>query len=154
MPLRIVVAVLAGLLACGLPLWPIPYREVSMPGNPAASTWLMLGALAGLLAGYLVRERLRAPVAAVTGGFVLAVLVRVSVETARDPTSHNLWPFEVVIAAGVGVLAAMIGVGIARVLQWATGRASSRGGAVSSASRSHGQSAEISPFAAPDRGRR
>ena len=87
----------------------------------------MLSALAGLLAGYLLRERLRTPVAAVTGGFVLAVLGRVSVETARDPTSHNLWPFEVIIASGVGVLAAMIGVGIARVLQWATGRALSRG---------------------------
>ncbi|MGH7497564.1 MAG: hypothetical protein ACREL3_01800 [Gemmatimonadales bacterium] len=117
MRLRFVVATLAGLLACGLPLWPIPYKQVSMPGNPAASVWLLLGALAGMLAGYLLRERFWVPVLAVTSGFVLAVLGRVQVETTRDPTSHNLWPFEVVIAGGIGLAAALIGVGIARVLQ-------------------------------------
>jgi hypothetical protein len=83
MRLRIVAATLAGLLACGLRLWPIPYRQVSLPGNPAASTWLLLGAMAGVVAGYLVRQRLWIPIASVTGGFVLAVLVRVEVETTR-----------------------------------------------------------------------
>ena len=117
MRVRLIAATLAGLLACGLPLWPIPYREVSMPGNPAASAWLLLGALAGLLAGHLLREGVRVPVLAVTAGFVLAVLGRVGVETSRDPTSHNLWPFEVIIAGSIGLAAAVIGVGIARVLQ-------------------------------------
>lgn len=120
MPLRLVVSTLAGLLACGLPLWPIPYREVSMPGNPSTATWLLLGALAGLLAGHLLRQRKRNAILAVAGGFVLAVLLRVAVETARDPTSHNLWPFEVVIAGGIGLMAATIGVGLARLLQRAT----------------------------------
>jgi uncharacterized membrane protein YfcA len=117
MRVRLIAATLAGLLACGLPLWSIPYREVSMPGNPAASVWLLLGGLAGLLAGHLLRERVRVPVLAVTAGFVLAVLGRVGVETSRDPTSHNLWPFEVIIAGSIGLAAAVIGVGIARVLQ-------------------------------------
>lgn len=117
MRLRLIAATLAGLLACGLPLWPIPYREVSMPGNPAASIWLLLGALAGVLAGHLLRQKMRVPVLAVTAGFVLAVLARVAVETARDPTSHNLWPLEVIIAGGIGLVAALIGVAIARLLQ-------------------------------------
>jgi uncharacterized membrane protein YfcA len=120
MPTRIIVAIVAGLLACGLPLWPIPYREVSMPGNPAASVWLLLGSLAGLVAGYLLRHKKRIPVLAVTAGFVLAVLGRVGVETTRDPTSHNLWPFEVVIAGSIGLAAAVIGVGVARMLQRVT----------------------------------
>lgn len=91
-----------------------------MPGNPAASVWLLLGALAGVLAGHLLRQRLWVPVLAVTAGFVLAVLGRVVVEAARDPTSHNLWPVEVVIAGGIGLVAALIGVGVARMLQRAT----------------------------------
>jgi hypothetical protein len=37
------------------------------------------------------------------------VLLRVVIETAADPTSHNLWPFEVVIGAGVGALVALAG---------------------------------------------
>ncbi len=117
MSLRVLASTLAGLLACGLPLWPIPYREVSMPGNPSTAVWMFLGALAGLLAGHLLRQRKRNAILAVTAGFVLAVLLRVGVETARDPTSHNLWPFEVVIAGGIGLVAATIGVGLARLLQ-------------------------------------
>lgn len=40
---------------------------------------------------------------------VILVIVRIIVDTSRDPTSHNLWPFEIVmfgaIALGVvGVL--------------------------------------------------
>ena len=92
-----------------------------MPGNPVASVWLLFGALAGILAGQLLRQRIWVPVLAVTAGFVLAVLGRVEIETARDPTSHNLWPFEVIIAGGIGLAAALIGVGLARVLQRSTG---------------------------------
>jgi len=120
MPIALALTVLAGLLACGLPLWPIPYREVSMPGNPAPSTWLILGSLAGALAGALVRSGLKAPILGVTAGFVLAVLVRVAWETAADPTTHNLWPFEVVIAGFFGVLSGVIGVVLTRVVQRVT----------------------------------
>ncbi|MEO8139979.1 MAG: hypothetical protein ABI742_10045 [Gemmatimonadota bacterium] len=117
MRLRIAVAVLAGLLACGLPLWPIPYREVSLPGNPRPLTWLLLGAGAGLLAGYLLRNNWRTPWLSVAAGFVLAVLARIQIETSRDPTSHNLWPFEVIIVAGFGLMAGLLGVALARLLQ-------------------------------------
>ena len=38
-----------------------------------------------------------------------AVWARVVVETAKDPTSHNLWPFEIAIAMVVGMACALIG---------------------------------------------
>jgi len=109
--------VLAGLLSCGLPLWPIPYNQVSMPGNPSGMVWLLAGGAAGFLAGFLLRPGLRWPTLSVAAGFVLAVLIRVAVETTRDPTSHNLWPFEVIIAGGFGLAAGLLGVGIARLVQ-------------------------------------
>lgn len=114
---RVGVAILAGLLACGLPLWPIPYSRVSMPGNPSAEVWLLGGAASGLLAALLLRTRFIWPTLCVAAGFVLAVLGRVAVETSRDPTSHNLWPFEVVVAGAIGAFAAAIGVGLGRVAQ-------------------------------------
>jgi uncharacterized membrane protein HdeD (DUF308 family) len=117
----IALAVLAGVLACGLPLWPVPYSHVSMPGNPSMTTWLLAGACAGLLAGFLVRPGVRAPTIAVAAGFVLAVLARVAVETSHDPTSHNLWPFEAVIAGGLGLIAGLVGVLIARLVQRLSG---------------------------------
>jgi hypothetical protein len=46
----------------------------------------------------------------VPAGIVGFVILRIAVDTAADPTSHNLWPLEVLIAgfaslAIVGVLA-------------------------------------------------
>ncbi|MEO8031625.1 MAG: hypothetical protein ABJC74_16265 [Gemmatimonadota bacterium] len=120
--IRLLMGVVAGTAACGILLWPIPYSEVSLPGNPSGTSLLLAGGLAGFLAGTVVRPGLRAPILAVTLGFVLAVVLRVSVETSRDPTSHNLWPFEVVIAGLIGLAAAAIGVGLARSIQRAIKR--------------------------------
>ena len=110
-------AFLVACLACGLPLWPIPYAQVSMPGNPAATTWLMAGSLAGLLAALLHPRRWRLPIGLTGAGFVAAVVSRVAVETLRDPTSHNLWPFEVVIAGGIGLMAGLLGTSLAHLVQ-------------------------------------
>lgn len=38
-----------------------------------------------------------------------AVLLKVLVDVIADPTSHNLWPFEVAIAIGVGAVPAALG---------------------------------------------
>ena len=37
------------------------------------------------------------------------VVLRIVVDVARDPTSHNLWPFELLMwgAASVGILGAL-----------------------------------------------
>ena len=36
------------------------------------------------------------------------------------PSTHNLWPFEIIIAGGIGLAAATVGVGASRLLQRAT----------------------------------
>jgi ABC-type branched-subunit amino acid transport system permease subunit len=47
------------------------------------------------------------------------VLARVIVDVVRDPTSHNLWPFEIVIAVLVGAAAAVAGALLGSLLLWA-----------------------------------
>lgn len=42
-------------------------------------------------------------------GVPLAVLAKLMVDLASDPTSHNLWPFELAIAAAVGFAAGLVG---------------------------------------------
>lgn len=116
MKARIAIATLAGVLTCGLPLWPLRYREVQMGENPSAVVWLALGTGAALLAGWLL-PRWRLPVLSITAGFVIAVLLRVQVETMRDPTTHNLWPFEVAIAGFFGCASSLAGVAMARLIQ-------------------------------------
>ena len=45
--------------------------------------------------------RLAAAIPAVAMGFVV---LRILVDTARDPTAHNLWPFEILMVGGVSSL--------------------------------------------------
>jgi hypothetical protein len=125
---RVLVAVAAGALSCGIPLWPIPYERVSMPSHPSASVWLLGGAVSGALAAALLRPGFRTPTLAVGLGFVLAVVGRVWVETARDPTSHNLWPFEVVIAGSIGLAGGLLGTLVTRAVERFGRSSASRGG--------------------------
>jgi hypothetical protein len=53
-----------------------------------------------------------------------AVFARVVYDGLRDPTSHNLWPFEIAIAIGVGLPAALAGAVLGWLVLRATGRRS------------------------------
>lgn len=67
----------------------------------------VLSLLVGFVAAEVVAIRqwtggwqLTALMPATVVGFVV---LRIVVDTCRDPTSHNLWPFEIVIWAGLGL---------------------------------------------------
>ena len=58
---------------------------------------------------YAGASRFFIAVAVVGSAAPAAVMARVARETAADPTSHNLWPFEVVFSGAVGWLMAAAG---------------------------------------------
>jgi hypothetical protein len=54
----------------------------------------------------------------VTIGYVIASIVKISVDLKVNPTSHNLFPFEVLISGFVGIVAALIGSAIGMIYKW------------------------------------
>lgn len=54
--------------------------------------------------------------AAVPAALMTFVVLRIAIDTTRDPTSHNLWPFEVLIA-GAESVGAMIVLAIVRTFR-------------------------------------
>jgi hypothetical protein len=96
-------------LVVGVPYWAIPYAQVSLPGTLMGLELLIVPA-----AAFALRFPLRVPFlpAAATPGLAVpaAVLARVAWEVVQDPTSHNLWPFEAVLAALLGFGVALAGV--------------------------------------------
>ncbi len=102
----------AAFLACvaivGVPYARLAYHEVSLP-----SSLMGPGVVAVALAACLLRATgaasWRRAVVVAGSAMPAVVLARVSVETGQDPTSHNLWPFELVIALGVGFLCSTAG---------------------------------------------
>jgi hypothetical protein len=102
------VAFVAAFVAVGIPYWRLPYSQVSLPdalyGPGLAVVFVAAAALC-----WRYGSGVRAAAVAAGAAPLAAVVARVIFETAWDPTSHNLWPFEVVIAATVGMLVACSG---------------------------------------------
>ena len=91
----------ASVLLTGVPYWSVPYRSVSLPGTLMTPGLIAL-VLAAAVIGFTRRHGVMKQ-AAIVGLSVPAIVVaRVTWEVMRDPTSHNLWPFEVVIALVIG----------------------------------------------------
>jgi hypothetical protein len=63
---------------------------------------ILIGVVA-LVARVLIDARFPRVVLVLAAAVPAAVMARVVVDTTRDPTSHNLWPFELVIAFLVGL---------------------------------------------------
>lgn len=100
-----------GFFTVGLPYWQIAYSKVSLPDTLYGSGLLVVGLLAA--AAHAFGKARFAPTILVVGAAVpAAVLARVVVDTATDPTSHNLWPFEFIIAAVVGMVCSSAGAAV------------------------------------------
>ena len=107
--IRILVAAFAAsFLATGLPYWPIPYAQVELPGDIWGWGLVVVSVVAFACRAFLGT---RAWLTALVAGSAVpaAVFARVVVEGIQDPTSHNLWPLELILSAGPGLLAAGVG---------------------------------------------
>lgn len=101
-----VFAFLAAFFAVGVPYWRIPYSQASLPNSLYGWGLVVILVLAAVLRFKATFMRAFIAVGLAVPAMVLA---RVVAETSRNPTSHNLWPFEIIIAAGVGFSVALAG---------------------------------------------
>lgn len=94
-------SVAASFLAVGIPYWPIPYSNLNLP-DAVLEPGLVVVAISALLLRIYGVAALWRVIWMVGGSVALAVMARVVVDGVRDPTSHNLWPFEIIIALVIG----------------------------------------------------
>lgn len=104
-------------IGVGAIYWRVPYSRADVTSIGAWGAAIV----ATLTAGAIIAGRCRFwPSVLAMGGVVPVVVgVRVVVEGLRDPTSHNLWPFEMVFAAVVGLALALAGGAIGSLVAWA-----------------------------------
>jgi hypothetical protein len=101
-------AFVVSFFAVGFPYWQIPYAKISLPSTLYGTGLLVVGILAAAARAF-GKARLLAVILAIDGAVPASILARIAVDTAKDPTSHNLWPFEFIIAAVLGVLCSSAG---------------------------------------------
>jgi hypothetical protein len=104
-----VATVFLGFLAGGLPLWPVPYYSIDLSNPGFLGQWIGAGIIAGGFPAALSSLSMHRSAVLLGAGFGMAVLARVLFEIIQDPTTHNLWPFEVAISVAVGLLAGIGG---------------------------------------------
>jgi len=101
-------AFVVGFFSVGFPYWQVTYAKVSLPDTLYGAGLLVVAVLAAAARAF-GKARLVAVILVVGAAVPAAVLTRVGVETAKDPTSHNLWPLELIIAAVIGIACSSAG---------------------------------------------
>jgi hypothetical protein len=104
----LIAAFVVSFFAVGLPYWQIPYAKVSLPSTLYGTGLLVVGVLAAAARAF-GKARLLTVILAVGAAVPAPILPRIAVDTAKDPTSHNLWPFDFIIAAVLGALCSSAG---------------------------------------------
>ena len=110
---------LVGFLVVGVPYWRIPYNKATSSAVTGGA--ILIGVIA-LIARVLIEARFSRVVLVLAAAVPAAVMARVVVDTMRDPTSHNLWPFELVIAFMVGLAGTVPGTLLGSVLRRMLGK--------------------------------
>lgn len=116
----VVLAAVTSFLAVGVPYWAVPYSKLNLPSALMGPGLLVIGSAALLLCASRAARLSRTLL--VLGAVMPAVVsTRAFVEALGDPTSHNLWPLEVIISLSVGAVVvlpgAIVGALIARVIR-------------------------------------
>lgn len=88
-------AFLSGFFLIGIPYWSLDYSEVALPDSLSPFGLAAVATMAFLLVTMRISS-LRKSTATMLAAPATAVMARVVYETSLDPTSHNLWPFEIV----------------------------------------------------------
>jgi hypothetical protein len=101
-------AFVVSFFAVGFPYWQIPYAKVSLPSTLYGPGLLVVGLLAAAARAF-GKARFLTVILAAGAAVPAPILARIVVDTTKDPTSHNLWPFEVIIAAVIGALCSSAG---------------------------------------------
>ncbi|WP_411358222.1 hypothetical protein [Pseudidiomarina salilacus] len=101
-----------GFLLVGIPFWLEPYETVTVPNS-----FFGWGVLVVFLAAAFLRALAHFSFLhswLIAGAIIPAVtMARTLVEVVIDPTSNNLWPLVLILAAGTGAIVAIAGAGIA-----------------------------------------
>lgn len=95
-----VVALLFSFCTAGLFYWTIPYDDLNLP-NALITPALIVIALSAILLQSFTEISFAKNLNVMAAVIPAVVLSRVIIDGLSDPTSHNLWPIELVIAAAV-----------------------------------------------------
>jgi len=83
-------------LAAGISnYWILPYGEIEILSTYFLTKWIAVAIVIGFVSILLLQRKIIDTATITTIGFVAAVFSRVIIDAIKDPSTHNLWPFEI-----------------------------------------------------------
>ena len=76
-----------------------------------ATAWCAIALVAGLLVRVFSDTKLWIGFVGVIAAAIAANMLNITVDVSRDPTSHNLFPFELVITTVIAAFGGIVGLG-------------------------------------------
>lgn len=116
LPWASVACSVGGCVAMGLSYWSLPYNRVNLP-NGLFTPGLVLLAISAIALQFHAPRRWLSTFPILAMAPVGTILVRVVLDGMRDASTHNLLPFEIILAGIVGGLSVAIGMGIGWILR-------------------------------------
>jgi len=107
-PTWLFLAFAAAALAVGVPYWLLDYHSINLPDSLMGPGLILVGLPAFLLYTSGATRWWKGTITA-AASVPAVVFIRVLVDCFKDPTAHNLWPLELLIALGVGLSSALVG---------------------------------------------
>ncbi len=110
---RLVTTFIISMLAVGAYWWPPSYSEIQI-----IPSWWVFAIIAVLVAAMFAVGDLKHSMmigGATAGGAIAAIVIRIVIDVVGDPTSHNLWPFELALAGIFIVPSALLGAAVGMV---------------------------------------
>ncbi len=105
----VLLIILVGIMAGGLSYWFNPYNEMSLLG---ISIYKLMGSsafLSSLILTLILNEKPWRIALIITAGVIIGVMCRIIFDIIIDSSTHNLFPFEIIIAIFITVPSTFIG---------------------------------------------
>lgn len=102
-----VVLVVIALLGSGYFWWQPSSQQANL--HDVTLPWGCVAFLTGVVGVLVLKRPILFSSWAAALGFILAVMARVIYDTRIDPTSHNLFPFEIIIAFFISFTTSLLG---------------------------------------------
>lgn len=108
LPMPLLVAFCFSFFALGVPFWLQDYSQLTLP-NSLFGVGTPVVLLSALYLRAVSNQTLRLSILAPAVAAPAVVLIRIVVEVLLMADTHNLWPFELIIAVLYGLLVAAMG---------------------------------------------
>jgi tetrahydromethanopterin S-methyltransferase subunit E len=113
---------LVGVLSAEAALCFLVWRSFEKPqiDQNTAIAWCAIALVAGCLLRAFSGAKLWVGFLGVVVAALVANILNITIDVSRDPTSHNLFPFELVLTAVIAAFGGIVGLGLGSVF-WRRG---------------------------------